>query len=152
MESEEKIERLLEKYFDGETSLSEEKELKAYFASGDVAQHLAGYGSLFGYFAAASEQAGQQPLRIETPRRRAWLSLAASAVILLGAGTYTFLHFNTAGTRVQREELGTYKDPEVAFRETQKALELLSAHVNKGVESMGYLQQYEQSKNVIFKK
>jgi hypothetical protein len=32
-----KIERLVEKYFDGETSVEEEKELRKYFASTDVA-------------------------------------------------------------------------------------------------------------------
>ena len=42
--------------------------------------------------------------------------------------------------------------PEVAFRETQKALAMISEHVNKGIVSMKYLNEYEQSKNRIFKK
>ncbi len=152
MESD-KVTLLLEKYFEGETSLSEEKELKAYFASADVAQHLEQYRPMFGYFAAASGQAAERPLVLQEPKRsRAWLSVAASALILMGAGTYAYLNFDNNNTKVQNDELGTYKDPEVAFRETQKALKLLSGHVNTGVESMGYLQQYEQSKNVIFKK
>jgi hypothetical protein len=41
-----KIERLVEKYFDGETSVEEEKELRKYFASTDVASHLMQYKSI----------------------------------------------------------------------------------------------------------
>ena len=44
------VEQLLEKYFQGETTIAEEKQLKAYFSSNDVASHLAKYQSLFGYF------------------------------------------------------------------------------------------------------
>lgn len=35
-----KIEDLLEKYFQGETSIAEENELRNYFSSSNVAQHL----------------------------------------------------------------------------------------------------------------
>ena len=35
-----RIEKLVEKYFEGESSIAEEKELKVYFSSTDVAQHL----------------------------------------------------------------------------------------------------------------
>ena len=38
-----RIEKLVEKYFEGETSIAEEKELKTYFSSTDVAQHLEQY-------------------------------------------------------------------------------------------------------------
>ena len=34
------IEKLVEKYFSGETSIAEEKQLKDYFSSPDVAPHL----------------------------------------------------------------------------------------------------------------
>ena len=35
------IEELLERYFDGETSAAEEKQIRAFFASGEVPEHLA---------------------------------------------------------------------------------------------------------------
>ncbi len=38
-----KIEQLLEKYFEAETSIAEENELRVYFSSQDVAQHLQQY-------------------------------------------------------------------------------------------------------------
>lgn len=138
------IESLLEKYFQGETTIPEENELRNYFSSPDVAQHLAAYKPLFSYFAGAGQEKFEQtPLRSKK-RYVAWLSVAASVVILLGIGI-TF--FNG-----QPDDLGTFDNPDVAFRETQKALSLLSGNVNKGIESMQYVQEYEDAKGQVFLK
>jgi hypothetical protein len=45
------IEKLLEKYYDGETSLEEERALKQFFQSGEVPEHLQSHAAQFGYFA-----------------------------------------------------------------------------------------------------
>jgi hypothetical protein len=68
--------------------------------------------------------------------------------VLLGIGTY--FYWNTTNS-TQNQDLGTYDDPEIAFRETQKALALLSNHVNVGIESVQYIEEYQNSKNLIFK-
>ena len=57
-------------------------------------------------------------------------------------------HYN----KQKSEDYGTYSDPKIAFRETQKALAMISESVNKGIGSMNYLNEFEQSKNRIFKK
>lgn len=44
------IEELLERYFEGETSATEERQIRAFFASGEVPEHLAAYAPLFAYF------------------------------------------------------------------------------------------------------
>ncbi|MFV5699847.1 hypothetical protein ACM55H_15915 [Flavobacterium sp. ZT3R17] len=152
-----KIEILLEKYFQGETSIAEENELRNYFSSPDVAQHLEQYKPMFGYFSLPKEQMLKQetPL-LSIPKFRdgdkkryiAWLSIAASVVVLLGIGTYMFYNYDTVN---KKEDLGTYDDPEVALRETQKALALLSNHVNVGIESVYYINEYQESKELIFK-
>jgi len=145
------IEILLEKYFEGETSIAEEKELKDYFASSDVAQHLEQYKPLFGYFSQAKQEQYKAVIPLKTTKRNiaSWISIAAAVVVLLGVGTFTFMNYNGD---TKSKEFGTYDDPEVAFRETQKALALISEHVNTGIESVGYMNEYEQSKNKIFKK
>lgn len=142
-----KIEILLEKYFDGETTIAEENELKIYFSSSDVAQHLEHYQGMFGYFSAAKEQKFEQELPLKTKARNkvAWLSVAATIVILLGM--FTFFNQNIS----QSQDLGTYDDPEKAFQETQKALNLLSKNVNVGVGGMQYVQEYQKSTELIFK-
>jgi len=144
-----KIELLLEKYFQGDTSIAEENELKLYFSSLNVAQHLEQYKLMFGYFSQAKEQQFKQGIPLLSKKRQvAWLSIAASVIVLLGIGTYTYVNYDNAG---QSQNLGTYDDPEEAFKETQKALALLSNHVNTGIESVQYVQEYEDSKNLIFK-
>jgi hypothetical protein len=144
-----KIEILLEKYFEGETSIAEEKELTNYFSSPNVAQHLEQYKSLFGYFSQTKKQTFSQEIPLQTKNKKvAWLSIAASVVVLLGVGTFVYLNNNQAN---QNNDLGTYNDPEIAFKETQKALAMLSTNVNVGIESVHYVQEYENSKNLIFK-
>ncbi|MCY1486527.1 hypothetical protein D3C87_423080 [compost metagenome] len=143
---ENRIELLLEKYFEGETSIAEENELKLYFSSADVAQHLEQYKAMFGYFSSAKEQKFEQKIPLKSKTQKvAWLSIAASVVILLGMFTFYNRSIN------QSEDLGTYNDPEKAFEETQKALNLLSKNVNVGVESMQYVKEYQDSKDLIFK-
>ncbi len=147
-----KIEILLEKYVEGETSIAEENELRNYFSSVDVAQYLEQYKSLFGYFYLAKEQEFKQEISLLPKfrdRKRAvpWLSIAVSIAVVLGIGTYVY--FNTYAN--QNQDLGTYNDPEIAFKETQKALGLLSNQINIGIESVRYVEEYQNSKNLIFK-
>ena len=146
-----KIEDILEKYFHGETTIAEENQLKEYFSSPDVAQHLEQYKPIFGYFSQVKQQKSTQEIPLQTKKRNvAWLSIAASVVVLLGIGTYLYTSENTTPV-VSQSELGTYDDPEEALAATQKALALLSNNVNVGIESVQYIKEYEQSKNKIFK-
>jgi hypothetical protein len=143
-----KIEILLEKYFEGETSIAEENELKNYFSSPNVAEHLEQYQSLFGYFSEAKEQKFTHEVSLKSSKRKVtWFSIAASVIVLLGIGTYTY--FNHESVK-ENNELGTYEDPEEAFVATQKALAMLSNHVNVGVESVQYIQVYEVTKEKVF--
>jgi heme/copper-type cytochrome/quinol oxidase subunit 2 len=142
-----RIEIILEKYFQGETNTAEELELKKYFSSPDVAQHLEHYTPLFVYFAEAKEQKSSHKLPLQTKKRNVmWLSIAASIVVLLGISTFTYFHSPT-----EKEDLGTYETPEAAFEATQKALALLSENVNVGIESVEYINEYQYSKDLIFK-
>ncbi len=143
-----KIEVLLEKYFEGETSIAEENELKDYFSSSNVAEHLEQYRPLFGYFVEAKEQKLTNNVILTSKKRKvAWLSIAASIVMMMGIGTYTYFNVNTVK---ENQELGTYDDPEEALVATQKALAMLSDNVNVGIEGVQYLQVYEVTKNKAF--
>ncbi len=142
-----RIESILEKYFQGETSVFEEKELKEYFSSSDVAQHLEKYKPLFGYFSKASSEEFKQTITLQTKKHNVkWLSIAASVVVLLGISTFTYLH-----QPEETNDLGTYESPEKAFEATQKALSMLSKNVNVGIESVTYINEFQNSKELIFK-
>lgn len=142
-----KIEQLIQKYFDAETTTAEERELKKYFSQPGVAPHLEQYAPLFGYFAQQSSQGftKQLPLKRKINYTR-WVPAAASVVLL--AGMFAWYTANQPDTS---NELGTYDNPEEAFRETQKALNMLSKNVNVGVNSINYIGEYEETRKTIFK-
>lgn len=146
-----RIENLIDKYFEGETSIAEENELKVYFSSTDVAQHLKQYQSIFGYFSQAKEQQFTQEIPLQTKRRNVvlWLSIAASVVVMLGVGA--MMYFNN-DKEEQFVACSPDDNPELALQQTEKALALISEHLNTGIESVSYINEYEQSKNRIFKK
>ncbi|MBY0487638.1 MAG: hypothetical protein K2P85_10690 [Flavobacteriaceae bacterium] len=146
-----RIEKLIEKYFEGETSIAEENELKVYFSSTDVAQHLKQYQTIFGYFSQAKEQQFTQEIPLETKKRNIvmWLSVAASVVVMLGVGTFMYFESNKSQ---QFAACSPEDNPELALQQTQKALALVSEHLNTGIESVSYINEYENSKNKIFKK
>lgn len=142
------INKLVEKYFSGETSIAEEKQLKDYFSQPDVAPHLEQYRAMFGYFTQAKQEQFTKTVPLQ-PRKRnyvAWISVAASVALLFGLFTILNQHPQT-----QEHDLGTFEDPEVAYRETQKALELVSENVNVGVKGMSYMKEYEKTTKTIFR-
>ncbi len=142
------VEQLLEKYFQGATTIAEEKQLKAYFSSNDVAPHLVKYQTLFGYFETQKGTQFKQKLPLQ-PRKQStvkWIGIAASFVVLFGLATFYFYP-----SEPKHEDLGTYDNPEEAFVATQKALLMVSEQVNVGMESVAYLNEYEKTKKTIFK-
>jgi len=140
------IKSLLEKYFEAETTIAEENELRNYFSSTDVDPELEQYKPMFGYFSEAKNEQSNHQIAVEshTKRNLTWISIAASVVVLLGIGAFYF------NQEAQDQDLGTFENPEIAFRETQKALDLLSGNFNKGVQSVQYVKEYEIAKDKVF--
>ena len=78
------IEELLERYFEGETSAAEEKQIRAFFASGEVPEHLAAYAPLFAYL---DPEPVSVPFRSANRKRAAlylFSGVAACVLALLG--------------------------------------------------------------------
>lgn len=87
-------------------------------------------------------------MNIYRRRNFIWLSVAVSFLVLFSIWIYSYLNYCD---EEQNQNLGTYNNPEVAFRETQKVLSILSTNLNVGMESVQYLEEYENSKHLIFK-
>ena len=139
-----KIEQLLEKYDNGETTLQEEQQLKNYFSQETVAPHLEMYKPLFTYFAINQQEQFTKdvPLKSKPYNWYTWISVAAVAVIMLS------VYFNQPN---QINDLGTYNDPEMAYSEVKQSLEMISTHFNKGASSINYLSEVENATSLIFK-
>ncbi|MCK4465557.1 MAG: pyruvate ferredoxin oxidoreductase, partial [Bacteroidales bacterium] len=56
-----KIEKLLQKYYNGETSLEEEEVLRTFFSSRDVPDHLEAEKELFSYYYSQSRDEAANP-------------------------------------------------------------------------------------------
>lgn len=93
------IDELINQYFEGETSAEEERQIRAFFASGHVPERLAVYTSLFAYFDEEIAEKQKRELavipqhednrRIPFSRRTVfWLvsGVAACLLFLLGIG------------------------------------------------------------------
>ena len=145
-----KIEKLLQKYFDGETSTNDEKELRIYFLTENVAEHLMQYKVMFAYYRKEQDLSYNKTfIKNSNNTKNIWLSVAASVALVLGFCAYYSLTEVATSTN---NALGTYENPEKAFKETQKALAMLSSNVNVGIESVQYIEEFETSKYKIFKK
>lgn len=82
-----KIQAILEKYWEGESSIEEERQLKAYFASGTVDEQLRKYAPMFQAF--REEQAVQlTKAKIVPIRPQMYWAAAASVAILLAVGAW----------------------------------------------------------------
>jgi len=132
------IEKLLEKYENGETTIAEENKLRNYFSSDIVAPHLIEYQALFNYFSTSKSERFTKPIRLNSkPRNWKWLTVAASLVLLISVYT---------GYQKRQQN-----QAEKVFNETKMALNMLSGNLHKGTVAIGELQEFETTKNKIFK-
>lgn len=147
------IEKLLEKYFEGETSLSEEKQLRDFFASGNVPGRLK---NMEGYFTFLTAEQGRQienenfddslmsslkenklaPL-IDLHRPWIyWISGVAAGLLILIA---VFVKFDPFSGRME----STYKDPQTAYSEARKILLYVSSKFNQGTSTLQPISKLE---------
>lgn len=136
-----KIEKLLEKYFEAETTLAEERQLKDYFSGEDIAEHLSEYRSYFHYL--KEEPKVRSIKKIELPKERKFpmkfISIAASFLLMVSIFSYQQYQHN--------QELAARE----AFAKTQEALQLISQNLNKGNRAIAQLNYYEETQNKVFK-
>ncbi|MCF6307196.1 MAG: hypothetical protein L3J09_04490 [Flavobacteriaceae bacterium] len=143
-----KIESVLDSYFEGETTLAEEKMLREYFSGNQVAPHLEAYKNLFiglkNAQAEVSEKEVILPKVTNSSNRRRWLSVAVSVVIVLGVVGLQFSENNNQLTPEEEQALAE-------FNKTKETLLLLSNSFNKGTGELAVLGEFTIAKNKILK-
>lgn len=137
---ESRIKTLLEKYWEGDTSLQEEKELKEYFAGQSSQSPLSDYFTRqLQEGQRASKRSYRHPARIQ---RQTWLSIAAS--IALGV-TVALWVLNDA--KNQREYV--IEDPQEAYEMTRKALLMISENLNEGAAYSTSIKKINEAKSLV---
>jgi hypothetical protein len=133
-----RIEMLKEKYWAGETTLAEEKELKQYFAG---KPSLSAEGRLFRQIGKETQIKPEQPfVHPSGNRKRSWLAAAAVVVLLLSSGIF-LLH--------EPEDRYAVKDPQEAYEITRASLMKVSEGLNKGRTYTLELEKIEKAKETI---
>jgi uncharacterized membrane protein YdfJ with MMPL/SSD domain len=140
-----KIESLLASYFEGKTSLDQEKTLREYFSSATIAPHLMAYQGLFVGLKNAQKEVSKREVSLpqtSTNSRRWWLSIAASVVVLLGVVGLQF-----SGNQMTLEEQHALAE----FNKSKATLFLMSKSFNKGTQELVVIGQFAETKNRILK-
>ena len=136
-----KIKELLHNYFNGESTVKEEKALETYFQSGNVAEEFQEYSELFNGISELSNSIGDSKIEEDVmdfilenehheKTRYRWLwqtvtGIAASVIIVLGG----FLFFQ----QQQKSFDDTFKDPNEAYAYAQQTIQFVSGKYNKGL-------------------
>ncbi len=141
------IEILLDKYFEGESTLEEEKQLRVFFSSGNVPEHLQEYAEMFGYFGMEAQESLNPELEEQIiekfdqgrqiafyQNRRFWYyftGIAASVLFL-----FTFLYeseiSNQIGITGFSDTKYTTQEKQQAYDQTKQALAYVSGKMNQG--------------------
>lgn len=135
------IDKLLELFYAGETTLEEEDLLRNFFRSDQVPERLKADQIQFLMY---SESQNVEPLgeefdrkllsKMETKPKRTiqrWMysfsGVAAAILVVVLLWTDGFF-------RADKPLPGTINNPELAFAETQKALQMISSNLNQGLQ------------------
>lgn len=165
----EDVEKLLAKFYEGETTIREEQALHRYFETEEVPGHLLADKEVFSALADHTEikvpldlesklnksidqweKAEKKAVRIKHNRRVYWQWVGSIAAgILLVFGVWTYIDRNESHTPVIAD---TYTNPEDAYREAQKVLALVSLNLNKGIKQLEEAQQKTEKVDKIVKK
>jgi len=143
------VKYLLRRYFNGESTIEDERRLETYFQSGNVAKEVAEYAEFFGGISELSgtvddstieedvmdyilENEHQEKRRF----RKLWINvtgIAASVIIVLGG----FLFFQEQ----QKPYNDTFDDPVEAYAYAEQTLQFVSGKYKKG---LTYLSSFEK--------
>ncbi|WP_372948482.1 hypothetical protein [Mariniphaga sp.] len=153
------IKQLLQRYFNGESTLAEERLLEKYFQSENVADELKEYEGFFSGISALSETGRDEELEVEimdfilknepdktTNKRWLWqmvTGIAASIIIVIG-GVLFYQH--------EKEPFkDTFDNPELAYAYAEQTLGYVSEKYNKGLAGLANFDKLETAKEPMQK-
>ncbi len=152
MEDLKNIEQLLEKYYNGETSLDEERKLQWFFETQDVPERLQSEKKMFSYYHSRKKETSspglndklidlierQDRLSGRSARSRfiAWAGSAAAVIIVLLAVWLTYEKPFSKESYIFED---TYDNPELAYLEARKVLYMVSEKMNEGTHNLNNL-------------
>jgi hypothetical protein len=154
------IKTLLEKYWNCDTSLEEEKILRDYFR-GEVPENMNEPAELFRYFEQQQkvtvsgkdfDTEVKKKIKEHRPAGKSvkmyfnFARIAAGIVVMVGAAYFVRLEVRKAYPPEQED---TFSDPRVALEETKKALMMISNSFNKAQKEAGRIEMFNEAEETI---
>lgn len=136
------IEKLLEKYFEGETTISEEKELKVYFTGENVSPHLERYKDLFQFFSNEVHVRTSSEIVLSNPKKSWYTTIGIAASVAIIAGLFFANILYKSGDKEVATVMDTYEDPELALQKTKEVLHMVAQLMNEGTKDLVYLNEF----------
>lgn len=143
-----KLESLLKKYEEGNTTLAEEKQLQHYFSSEEIPAHLRSYKILFAYSANEKNRTYQGKTQLASKKGQ-FFFIGIAASILLAIGIFAWQ--NNSLEEIPQHNVGTIEDPHEAYQKTKEALQMVAEVFNAGREDLEYLNEFNKTKNKFIK-
>ena len=153
------VKQLLQRYFNGETTIEEERKLETYFQSGNVDEELDKYAEFFGGITELANVADDSNIEEEImdyilenesqdKKKYRWLwqtvtGIAASVIIVIGG----MLLYN----QNDQQYTDTFENPEVAYAVAEDALEYMSAKYNKGLAELSNFDKLQEASKPLRK-
>jgi len=156
------LEQLLEKYWNCETSLEEEKQLREHFR-GEVPENLKETADLFRYFETQQTQTVvgsdfdavvRKKIKQQQPQGKSVsmvFNFARIAAGLLVVITATYFVRQEVRKAYPPEIVDTYSDPRLALEETKKALMMISKGFNKAQKEAGKIKVFNEAEEKLQK-
>lgn len=163
-----RIEQLLNRYWECETTLEEERELAAFFQSGEVPEKWQKEAALFRYFGEERSEGqlgeffdlrileevneldgrNKQNAKGKTRRLIQDISKVAAVVLVLVATVFVtreqYLDLDQDDPIVQSEA-----EAREAYEQTKAALLMLSKSMNKGTEQVGKMAIFNEAQEIV---
>ena len=149
-----KIEALLIKYEQGETSLQEEILLRKYFSTREIPPHLWVYRTIFSHNTKAGKAVYAKDIMVDAKvksfnKKYTFIGIAAS--IILAIGIFSSLYDYNQQDEINTHDLGTIEDPEEAYLKAKETLQLVAEALNTGKEELKYVNEFSNTTNKYLK-
>ena len=157
------LKQLLERYWESETSLKEEQQLKTWFGGNSAPEGLESEAQLFAYYSNQEEmtlsddfelklnQQMSQEDRNTVPRKTIslWPTLInwKTAAVISGIIVASVVLKNPLGSSTQMTD--TYDNPQDAYEATKAILLTISSSMNKGKKYTQQLSKFSEAQEIV---
>lgn len=139
-----KIKKLLDNYFEGRTTLEEEKLLEDYFNQPDVSEELKSYQPLFMGFSMARQDVLDKKITLPEEKKVKFINsktISIAAAIFVGIGVFVL-----SQSQITADE----KEALEALNQSRAKMMMLSEKLNYGADKLQFVSEFSDAAERVF--